>query len=502
MNPLSDLLVSPEEMGRIDRAAIASGIVGYALMRMAGEAVAARVLSRFPEIARAVVLCGPGNNGGDGYVAAAALRRAGVSVAVHVLGDPQGLRGDAALAHAACGLATFPVADYRPQPGDVVVDALFGAGLARPIEGTAAECLGRVGESRSPVVAVDLPSGVSGNSGKVLGTAVQAHETVTFFARKPGHLLQPGRSLCGELTVADIGIPRRLAAIASGNVRENGPACWLSLFPAVVSSAHKYARGHLGVFSGPMSGTGAARLAAAAGAAIGAGLVTVGSPAGALGVNASQLTAVMVREVDDAEAVRTWVADRRMTAFVLGPGFGTGQKAREFALAIAAAKLVLDADGITAFAGRRDALFSAFAGDPTRLVLTPHAGEFGRLFPDIAADGTASKVEAARRAAAMANAVVIFKGSDTVVAAPDGRAVINANAPAWLATAGSGDVLAGMVGGLLAQGMQAFEAAAAAVWIHGEAAHLLGPGMTADDLPSAVGKVHIDGSRARRTERA
>ena len=401
--------------------------------------------------------------------------------------------------NAACRRLPSPITGQ--QQGDVVIDALFGAGLARPIEGAAAECLDRVGGSGIPVVAVDLPSGVSGASGKVLGTAVQAQETVTFFARKPGHLLLPGRSLCGELTVADIGIPRRFAAVASGAVRENGPAVWRSSFPSLDGGAHKYARGHLGVFSGPMSATGAARLAAAAGASIGAGLVTVGSPAAALGVNASQLTAVMVRGIDDAKAVGDWAGDRRMTAFVLGPGFGIGGKAREFALALAASRLVLDADGITSFADRRDELFSAFAGQPTRLVLTPHAGEFGRLFPEIAADESASKVEAARRAAAMANAAVIFKGSDTVVAAPDGRAVINANAPPWLATAGSGDVLSGMVGGLMAQGMPAFEAAAAAVWIHGEAAHLLGPGLTADELPAAVGRVRIDGSHRREVER-
>ena len=500
MNVSGGLLVSPEEMGQIDRAAIESGISGYSLMRMAGEAVAACVLRSFPASVRVVVLCGPGNNGGDGYVAARALVRAGVPVAIHVVGDPGRLDGDAARAHADCGLPTASVADYLPQQGDVVVDALFGAGLARPIEGVAAACLDRVSRSGVPVVAVDLPSGVSGASGKILGTAARAQETVTFFARKPGHLLMPGREMCGELTVVDIGIPSRFAAIASGAVRENGPQAWRSKLPSVDGSAHKYTRGHLGVFSGPMSGTGAARLAAAAGASAGAGLVTVGSPGAALNVNAAHLTAIMVRRINDADAVRDWAGDRRMTAFVLGPGFGIGEKAREFALALAGSTLVLDADGITSFAERRDDLFSAFSGEPVRLVLTPHAGEFARLFPELAADDSLSKVEAAQQAAAMANAAVVFKGFDTVVAAPDGRAVINANAPSWLATAGSGDVLSGIVGGLLAQGMAPFEAAAAAVWIHGEAGCLAGQGLTADDLPTAVGRVRRGGSQ-REIER-
>ena len=502
MTPSDNLLVSPEEMGMIDRAAIESGISGFALMRMAGEAVAACVLRRSPAIGRAVVLCGPGNNGGDGYVAAGALARAGVPVAIHALGDPGRLEGDAARARADCGLATRPLADYAPCPADVVVDALFGAGLARPVEGEAAACLGRVAKSGVPVVAVDLPSGVSGASGQVLGTAVGAEETVTFFARKPGHLLMPGRTLCGALTVADIGIPRRFLSIASGSLRENGPAVWRAVVPETDGAVHKYKRGHLGVFSGPMSGTGAARLAAAAGAASGAGLVTVGAPGSALSVNAAHLTAVMLRRVDEEDAAAEWAADGRMTGFVLGPGFGTGEKARRVALALALAqsRLVLDADGISSFADCGDRLFAAFAGAAVRLVLTPHAGEFKRLFPDLADDGGLSKIEQTQAAAAMANAVVVFKGADTVVAAPDGRAVINANAPSWLATAGSGDVLSGMIGGLLAQGMPAFEAAAAAVWMHGEAGRIAGEGLTADDLPAAVSRVRIDGSHRDRPE--
>lgn len=485
-----DMVITPEEMAVIDRAAIGSGIAGFGLMRAAGEAVAAVVLARFPSIERAAVLCGPGNNGGDGYIAARALRDSGVPVAVFALGDPTALGGDAAKAYDESGFEPRPLEDYEPQAGDVVVDGLFGAGLARPVEGVAAECIARVNDGGVRVVSIDLPSGVGGLSGKVMGTAIQADETVTFFARKPGHLLMPGRQLAGRVTVTDIGIPRRFAEPAGGQIRENGPAVWEDHYPRPETAGHKYTRGHLVILSGPASATGAARLAAAGGARAGAGLVTVAARDEAVTINAGHLTAIMVRRVDNAQALRDWVEDKRLSTFVLGPGFGVGERVRAYALALKKRQLVLDADGITSFSDCRDMLFQAFAGDPTRLVLTPHDGEFGRLFPDIDL-AESSKVEAARKAAAMANAVVVIKGPDTVVAAPDGRAFINGNAPAWLATAGAGDVLAGIVGGLLAQGMPPFEAAAAGVWIHGAAASIAGPGMTADDLPAAVARVRV-----------
>ncbi|TPW31314.1 NAD(P)H-hydrate dehydratase [Pararhizobium mangrovi] len=493
-----EMLVTPQEMGRIDHAAAASGIDSYALMRAAGTAVAARLLARFPHVERVAVLCGPGNNGGDGYVAARACAQAGVPVVVHSLGDPAKLEGDARHAFDDAGMQPQALADYHPQGGDVVVDALFGAGLSRAIEGEAADCIDRIGEAATPVVAIDLPSGVGGDSGAVLGTALQAVETVTFFARKPGHLLMPGRDLCGTLSVVDIGIPARYASLADSRVVENTPALWQHVFPHAQAAGHKFARGHLGVFSGPMSATGAARLSAEAGLTAGAGLVTVASSGQALAVNAAHLTAVMVKRVDTLEDVRDFASDNRMKAFVLGPGFGVGAKVRDYALALRENALVLDADGITAFAEERPALAEAFSAGDTRLVVTPHAGEFARLFPDFVPEEGRSKLDAARLAAAAINAIVVFKGSDTVIAAPDGRAAINTNAPPWLATAGAGDVLSGITGGLLSQSMPAFEAAAAAVWLHGEAARHAGPGMTADDLPQALARVQRDGLFADR----
>lgn len=423
MAVLDEPLVMPDEMAAIDAAAIGSGIPGYQLMCAAGAVIASRLLAVFPQARRAVILAGPGNNGGDGYVAARALIDSGMPVAVHCLGDPQELRGDAARAFRDCPVRPQSVEGYRPADGDVVVDALFGAGLARPLDGDAAAIVARIAASGTPVLAVDLPSGVSGKTGAVLGAALQAAETVTFFARKPGHLLMPGRDLCGRLTVADIGIPARAAAgiVGPATLRENGAAVWAGALPKAGAAGHKYDRGHLVVLCGPATMTGAARLAAAAALAAGAGLVTVGAPTKALSTVATHVTAVMVRGLDSDGELRAWLNGSRLSAFVLGPGFGDHEKARTFALALADRPVVLDADGITAFAAGRDALFQAFANAPVRLVLTPHPGEFRRLFPDIAASG-ADKPAMARRAAAMANAVVILKGRDTVIAAPDGRA--------------------------------------------------------------------------------
>ncbi|ENN87090.1 putative carbohydrate kinase protein [Rhizobium freirei PRF 81] len=487
MLPLADLLLSPDDMAAVDKEAAASSIDSYGLMEKAGQAVAASALRYFPGALRFVVLCGPGNNGGDGYVAARALRLAGAMVLLFHLGDPQRLKGDAARAFADRPIEGEAIASYAPRRGDVVVDAIFGAGLSRRVPDEVVAVIARIDEADIPVIAVDLPSGLDGASGQILGAAFRATRTVTFMTRKPGHLLLPGRDLCGELEVFDIGIPARIVrAHADGLIGENTPAQWQTRIPSAGADTHKYKRGHLVVFSGGPNATGAARMSAMAGLKAGAGLVTIASPLEAMSVNAGLLTAIMLHAVEDEASLRVWLTDQRLSTFILGPGFGAGEKARQFCLALADRHLVLDADGITSFRDDPQQLFDAFAAGPTRLVLTPHEGEFARLFPDIAADTALSKVGKARAAAARAHAAIIYKGADSVIAAPDGRALINANAPPWLATAGSGDVLAGIVGGLMAQGAPAFEAAAAGVWLHGLAGQHAGKGLTAEDLVASV----------------
>ena len=479
-------IITPIEMSAIDRDAAQSGIDSFALMNSAGRAVSAAALRLYPQALRFIVLCGPGNNGGDGYIAASALQRSGAQVYIHALRDPAHLKGDAALAHARWGGNVEPLFAYRPQDGDVVIDALFGAGLARPVPDEAAVVMQAVGQAGVPVIAVDLPSGLDGRTGQELGACFQADYTVTFMARKPGHVLMPGRSLCGALEVFDIGIPRRILFSHASGLCENGPHLWEQLTHTLDPSAHKYKRGHLAIFSGGPLATGAARLSAMAGLKAGAGLVTLAAPSAALDTNAAHLTAIMLKEIEEAADLSNWIADKRINTFVLGPGFGDLEKARRYALMLRERSLVLDADGITAFKDDPALLFNAFAEGGTRLVMTPHEGEFARLFADVAADPALSKVDRAVMAAKRSHAVIVYKGADTVIASPDGRAAINTNAPPWLATAGSGDTLSGIIGAHLAQGMPAFEAAASGVWRHGRAGMTAGEGLTADDLAAAI----------------
>lgn len=494
-NPMRNELLSPAEMTEADSLAIAAGpLDGYGLMRRAGEAVAAIVLARYPGAKRVHVMCGPGNNGGDGYVAARLLAEAGVDVALWTLGEPRAA-SDAARAAADCVLERRPLSAFAAEVGSPIVDGLFGAGLSKPLSGDAKTAVDIVTEMNLPVVAIDLPSGVSGDSGEVLGSAFRAGVTVTFARKKPGHLLLPGRARCGETVLADIGIRDEIIDQVAPRTFENGPGLWSASFPLPAVDVHKYKRGHTSVFSGGPSATGAARLSALAAARSGAGAVTVLSPANAMQVNAAHLTSIMLRKVDAIEDVHDLIGDRRPSSFVLGPGFGVGDKGRDFALAVLARKrqdsgvegLVLDADGITSFRDAASTLFKA-AGKPgaPALIMTPHEGEFGRLFVDIAGDKALSKLAKAREAARRANAVIVYKGADSVIASPDGRGAINGNGAPWLATAGSGDVLAGIIAGLLAQGMPAFEAACAAVWIHAEAGSRFGPGLIAEDLPLAI----------------
>ncbi|MEM5472760.1 NAD(P)H-hydrate dehydratase [Hoeflea sp. AS60] len=474
------LLVSPDEMGKIDRAAADSGIDSFGLMQAAGSHVAAVFLSHYPSAQRAVVLCGPGNNGGDGHMAAKLLAESGVDC-VRFGYEPKA-GGDAAKARAAYPGLLHPLEDWQPREGDVIVDALFGAGIDRPVGADVAKVIERAGEAKTPLIAVDLPSGLSGRTGEPTGACFSARHTVTFAALKPGHLLMPGRALCGEIHLCDIGIPARLIG-SNDPVWRNHAGLYSADLPTSKMSQHKYGRGHLGVFSGPLISSGAARLSAMAGLRSGAGLVTMATAPSAVMLQATHLTAIMQRAIRDEIDLEDWLSDKRLSAFVLGPGFGDLEKARAYTEKLAATgrPVVLDADGLTAYASDAGKLADLFEGEP-HLVMTPHNGEFRRLFAGLADDSALSKIDRARAAARATSAVLVYKGADTVIAAPDGRVAVNADAPARLATAGSGDVLSGVIGGLLAQGMPAFEAACAGVALHSEAANRAGRGMTAEDL--------------------
>lgn len=485
-------LLTNAEMSEADRLTIAGGVPGIDLMERAGAAVANGVMLHHPPRSRVAIVAGSGNNGGDGFVAARLLAERGYAVEVLRVGTSK-LRGDAATAAQRWTGATVAATAARLMGADVIIDALLGAGLDRPVVGEARAMIDAMNAAPCPIHAVDLPSGINGTTGAVMGAAVRASDTVTFFREKPGHLLLPGRLHCGRIHVADIGISANVLDRISPTTFRNVPELWFEHFPVPRLDGHKYTRGHVVVLSGGVDSTGAARLAARGALRTGAGLVTIASPRDALAVNAAASLAVMVRPVDDAPELSEFLADARRNVAVLGPGGGVGARMRELVLAAleAGPAVVLDADALTSFAEDLPALTAAIKNRKAPVLLTPHEGEFGWLFRGLKEAAEApSKLVRARAAAAATGAVVLLKGGDTVVAAPDGRAAIAGNATAWLATAGSGDVLAGFCAGLLAQQVPAFEAACAAVWLHGEAGTEAGPGLISEDLPEALPAVY------------
>jgi hydroxyethylthiazole kinase-like uncharacterized protein yjeF len=481
-------LLTANEMGRADELAIEGGVAGAVLMENAGRSVADEVSTRFPDASTVAILCGPGNNGGDGFVAARQLRERGYSVRLGFDGDPSKLPADAAAMAARYAGTIQPLDPVLFDRADVIVDGLFGAGLARPIEGKLAALIDAANASGIPIIAIDVPSGVDGSTGMILGTAMRALSSVTFFRFKPGHFLMPGYLYCGDLHLADIGIPDEVLTTVKPTLYANEPGLWLDRYPWPTVLGHKYLRGHAVVASGPADATGAARLAARSALRAGAGLVTVASPRNALAVNASQLTAVMLREADGAQGLAALLSDTRKNAFLIGPGHGVGEETRQMVLTALRAEpaVVLDADALTSFAENPEELFGAILGRDHPVVMTPHAGEFARLFGEVPG---ASKVDRTRTAASRSGATVVFKGPDTVIAAPDGAAAIDTNGTPWLATAGSGDAMAGMVLAMLAQGLGGFDAGCIAVWMHGQAAKLFGPGLIAEDLPELIPEV-------------
>jgi len=472
LRPYPTELLTPAEMARADAAALAAGMPTETLMEAAGRAVARAIRARFRPC-RTLVLAGLGNNGGDGYVAARYLEQAGWPVAVAALAPPSpGTAAAAAAARWHGPMAAFDAAEAARA--GLVVDALFGAGLTRPLAPEVMEILRAV---QAPLVAVDVPSGLDGATGQVLGHATQAALTISFFRLKPGHLLLPGRALCGETLLADIGLPEAVLEGIAPQCWRNHPSLWA--LPSLEVSAHKYTRGHLTILAG-VSMPGAARLAAAAARRLGAGLVTL--HAENLELAAMLRTDAPGQLVSDA-TLDALLADARRKVWLAGPGLLPHEATRAAIRSVieAGKTLVADAGALMAAAEAPDLLRGA-------AVITPHAGEFTRLFGAPGAD----RFSATRAAAARLGAVVVLKGPDSIIAAPDGRVIINDNAPPSLATAGTGDILAGAIAALLTQGMPPFEAAAAAVWLHGAGAASGPPGLIAEDLPALIAKARHD----------
>jgi ADP-dependent NAD(P)H-hydrate dehydratase / NAD(P)H-hydrate epimerase len=486
-------VLTAEEMVRADQLALLAGVTELTLMEAAGRAVADEAVKMVDKTAVIAVLCGPGNNGGDGFVAARLLAERGYQVRLALMGDREALKGSAAQMARRWTYDVLPMRLQSIEDCALVIDAIFGAGLKRAVPAEVAKILAGAERLSIPILAVDVPSGLDGTTGETRGFSYRATRTVTFVRRKPAHLLIPGRDLCGPVVIADIGIPPAVVAEVRSETTINAPALWIERFAWPWSQSHKYSRGHAVIVSGPPQCTGAARLAARGALRSGAGAVTLATPMNAFVINASHLTAIMLKPFADTAGLAGIVAQlhAEYDAVLIGPGLGRGETARASTLAVVrkAPKIVLDADALSAFGDGEDTppnaaaeLLAEIARANRPVVLTPHEGEFKRIFPKL----KGSKLDRARDAAAMSGAFIVLKGADTVIAAPDGRAAINNNAPPWLATAGSGDVLAGMITGLLAQGMPAFDAACAGVWLHGDIATRFGPGLIAEDLPEGL----------------
>ncbi|WP_417448999.1 NAD(P)H-hydrate dehydratase [Kordiimonas sp.] len=481
------ILLTPTEARQADAWASSNGVDSLALMEAAGRSVAEILVSYIGTPAQCdgtiIVLCGPGNNGGDGYVAARYLDSWGYAVELVSAVSPDSLKGDAAVmaerwAGQATELGRVDLAD-----ASAIIDALFGTGLVRPLEGSIANLVEKSNAHEAFRLAVDVPSGLDAFTGMPLGACFQADATVTFFKRKPGHVIAPGRFLCGgaeHTHVVDIGITNGSLAEIKPQIFENLPSLWGPLFPFAGPETHKYTRGHLLVLGGKEPTLGACRLACMSALRAGAGLVTLAAPAETYAIQATALTDVMVRRFDSAFGFLGMAADPRINVVLMGPGAGVGQDTADLIGDVASRghSLVLDADALSSIAGKFDQLQQREAAG--EIILTPHAGEFARLFPDI--DIETDRLEGVRRAAAVSGMTVVLKGVSTMVAAPDGRLSVAANAPAWLSVGGTGDVLAGIVAALMAQGMPAFEAASAGVWLHGEAGMRAGRGLIASDL--------------------
>ncbi|QUX92576.1 bifunctional ADP-dependent NAD(P)H-hydrate dehydratase/NAD(P)H-hydrate epimerase [Marinomonas sp. A3A] len=487
------LLLTASEMGMADKAAVVAGVPAMDLMAAAGKAVADAVLNRWSKCS-VLVLCGPGNNGGDGFVVAQLLRSVGWPVRLAFMGSVEKFSPEAKHFYQAWQGEVEEYSIDLLEQTDLVIDAMFGAGLIRPLEGKARDMVDAMIEREIPICAVDVPSGVDGTTGAAFGKVAAAELTVTFFRKKPGHLLFPGRGLCGEIVVADIGIPVTVLGELKLQTWENSPELWYRNYPWPRLDGHKFHRGHALVFGGENI-TGASRLTARGAMRMGAGLVTLAVPIKAWAVYATAMTSVMVAKLEqsqEAEDFEELLLDPRHNAIAVGPGAGLAGfesiRTRKIVMTALATNraTVLDADALSAFANDPQVLFDAITGP---CVMTPHEGEFARLFLDVNKSHSDDKLTRARLAAKQSGAVVVLKGADTVIASHDGRAIINSNAPADLATGGSGDVLAGFIVGLLAQGVEPFYAAAAAVWLHGEVGNEVGAGLIAEDLPDHLPKV-------------
>lgn len=479
-------LLTAETMKNADAETIARGTSGVTLMEQAGNAVT-QLITEHNKPKPTLVVCGPGNNGGDGWVVARRLSEKKWPVKILSLVPVKQLSGDAAhVAHHWDG----PVHNHWDKSllegTELIIDAIFGIGLNKPVDENTAEIICALNEHPAPIVSIDIPSGIHADTGEVLGTACNAVLTVTFSCKKPGHILLPGKSHCRLIAVTDIGIPVDVINHAACPYFENIPDLWTEHLPQKRLRKHKYDYGHVMVLGGPMHSTGASRMSATSALRTGAGLVSIVCPEEAVAIYASHLTSVMLSpcKLEDNKAFAAAIEGKYKHVIVMGPGAGITESTKQAVLTALSMqkKCIIDADALTCFKDNPQTLFDAIDSE---VILTPHEGEFSRLFPDI----TGSKLERARDAAKQSGATVLLKGNDTAIASPDGRVALNSNAPAFLGTAGSGDVLSGIIAGIFSQHVPAFESACIGTWIHSETASKAGRGLMAEDLPAHIPEV-------------
>ena len=504
MEPItSNALLTADQMQQVDRNAASQGFCTYTSMQRAGMAVADGVRTLMGDPCKVLVLIGPGNNGGDGAIAAVELLAHGYEVELVSISNAPAEGSDAFRAYQQWQQSTPAMTssdtswsshqlEIQVESAAVIIDAMFGAGLSRPLSSSLEQLVNLINSSSAKVVAVDVPSGLNGNTHCIHGACIQADMTVTFFLRKPAHVLFPGRKVCGKLLLAQIGLSAEQLGGEKLQCWLNGPALFKDKLPHCEVNGHKFNRGHVLVRSGPVQSTGAARLCAETALYSGAGLVTVATTTEAMATNAAHLTAVMLQQIDTQDEWAESLTDHRINTVAVGPGNGLSEQTRQCVIASLQAEkhCVLDADALSCWQDpeHNSVLIRSLKLCSPTTVLTPHAGEFKRLFGEFLPEKFPSKLHQTREAARLVDSIIVYKGADTVIAAPDGRASINANAPPWLATAGAGDVLAGLIAALLAQGTPAFEAACAAVWLHGAAAENLGYPLCAEDMVRQVGR--------------
>lgn len=479
-------LLTPEQMSAADAITIDSGIAGIELMQCAGAFIFEVLRQHFPNVKNVLVVGGVGNNGGDGFILAELLKQNGYDVAVTLIGDDTKIAGDARLAFDKMSKEIKHIKDPDYDAYDLLVDGIFGAGLKREVEGDFANVIHAMNASVTDILAIDLPSGINGQSGQVSGCAIKAQATVTFFRYKPGHFLFPGRELCGKVYLGQIGICKKVLNQILPRLNLNAPALWQDHYPVLKATGHKYSRGHALLISGGLDKSGAARLMAKAALRMGAGLVTIACPSKTMAAHAACMDAIMLTKMDDEHELSNILNDKRINTVCVGPGLDPNEQTRDIAKIILNTdkSVVLDAGALTAFSNKPNALFDLIRARSSPTILTPHDGEFARLFPELISID--DKVERTKFASIKSNATLVLKGPDTVIAKGADQAAISNNAPPWLATAGSGDVLCGMISALLAQGMSQFDAACAGVWFHGEAGTHAGPGLISSELEQAL----------------